>query len=80
MASMILVANGESKKGTQATGRFLHHHALGIMAQLTDVINDVSVVRAPFHERRRCIKAMEEMIRIGKNNVRIARPQVCHPI
>ncbi|TGJ81418.1 hypothetical protein E0Z10_g7330 [Xylaria hypoxylon] len=76
MASMILIANGESKKKSHATGRFLHHHALGLMAQLTDVINDTSVIRAPFHERRRCITAMEEMIQIGKNDVRIARPQV----
>ncbi|KAF2971363.1 hypothetical protein GQX73_g2258 [Xylaria multiplex] len=76
IASMILIANGESKKKSQSTGRFLHHHALGLMALLTDVINDPSVIRAPFHERRRCIKAMEEMIRIGKNDVRIARPQI----
>lgn len=73
---MIIVANGESRKKSHATGRFLHHHALGLMAQLTDVINDVSTIRAPFHERKRCIAAMEEMIRTGKNNVRIARPQV----
>ncbi|KAI8948096.1 phosphatidylinositol 3 [Xylaria longipes] len=76
MASMILVANGEPKKKSHATGHFLHHHALALMARLTDVINDTSVIRAPFHERRRCITAMEEMIRIGKNNVRIARPQI----
>ncbi|KAI0857809.1 phosphatidylinositol 3 [Xylaria cubensis] len=75
MASMILIANGESKKKNHATGHFLHHHALGLMAHLTDVINDTLVVR-PFHERRRCITAMEEMIRTGKNNVRIARPQI----
>ncbi|KAI1307448.1 phosphatidylinositol 3 [Xylaria venustula] len=76
MASMVLVANGESRKKIHATGRFLHYHVLGIMAQLTDVINDPSAIRAPFHERRRCIMAMEEMIRIGKNDVRIARPQI----
>ncbi|KAH8156902.1 hypothetical protein CIB48_g11345 [Xylaria polymorpha] len=76
MASMILVANGEAKKKNHATGHFLHHHALGLMAHLTDVINDPSVIRAPFHERRRCITAMEEMIRTGKNSVRIARPQI----
>jgi serine/threonine-protein kinase ATR len=76
MASMILIANGEPKRKGHSTGRFLHHHALGLMAQLTDVINDEFVMRAPFHERRRCITAMEEMIRIGKNDVRIARPQV----
>ncbi|KAI1427168.1 phosphatidylinositol 3 [Xylaria sp. FL1777] len=76
MASMILIANGGPRKKTHSTGRFLHYHALGLMAQLTHVINDVSVIRAPFHERRRCIIAMEEMIRIGKNDVRIARPQI----
>ncbi|KAI1825007.1 phosphatidylinositol 3 [Xylaria intraflava] len=76
MATMILIASGEPKKKSQSTGRFLHHHALGLMAQLTDVINDSSIVRAPFHERRRCIKAMEEMILVGKNDVRIARPQI----
>ncbi|KAI1436976.1 phosphatidylinositol 3 [Xylaria sp. CBS 124048] len=75
MASMILVASGETKKKS-STGRFLHHHALGLMAQLTDIINDSSVIRAPFHERMRCIKAMEEMILVGKNDVRIARPQI----
>ncbi|KAI0204129.1 phosphatidylinositol 3 [Astrocystis sublimbata] len=76
MASMILIHSGEHRKKSQATGNFLHHHALGLMAHLTDVINDTSVIRAPFHERRRCITAMEEMIRTGKNNVRIARPQI----
>jgi serine/threonine-protein kinase ATR len=78
---MILIANGEKKKKKgHATGRFLHHHALGLMARLTDVINDISVMRAPIHERRRCIAAMEEMIRIGRNDVRIARPQVSNDI
>ncbi|KAJ3580330.1 hypothetical protein NPX13_g241 [Xylaria arbuscula] len=76
MASMILTANGESKRKSHATGRFLHHHALGLMAQLTDTINNLSFTRAPFQERRRCILAMEEMIRVGKNDVRIARPQI----
>ncbi|KAI1816156.1 phosphatidylinositol 3 [Poronia punctata] len=77
MAGMILgTSSGSKKKKSQAAGRFLHHHALGLMAQLTDVINDTSVSRAPFYERRRCISAMEEMIRIGKNDVRIARPQI----
>ena len=76
MASMILTANGESKRKSHATGRVLHHHALGLMAQLTDAINNFSVIRASFQERRRCILAMEEMIRVGKNDVRIARPQV----
>ncbi|KAI0096409.1 phosphatidylinositol 3 [Nemania sp. FL0031] len=76
MASMILIANGEGKRGGQPAGRFLQHYALGIIAQWMDVINDDSAIRTPFHKRRQCIKAMEEMVRMGKNSVRIGRPQM----
>ncbi|KAJ8130697.1 hypothetical protein O1611_g2932 [Lasiodiplodia mahajangana] len=69
MASMILVANGDGKRGSQATGRFLQHYALGLIAQWMDVINDDSVIRNPSHKRRQCIQAMEEMIRMGKNSI-----------
>ncbi|KAI1121226.1 phosphatidylinositol 3 [Nemania abortiva] len=76
MASMILVANGDGKKGSQMTGRFLQHYALGLIAQWMEVINDDSVIRSPPHKRRQCIQAMEEMVRMGKNSVRIGRPQI----
>ncbi|ORY67260.1 uncharacterized protein BCR38DRAFT_153630 [Pseudomassariella vexata] len=76
MASMIQSANGDHKQKKTATGRFLQHYALGLMARLTDVINDTSNLRSPIQEQNRCIKAMEEMIRIGKAYIRIARPQI----
>ncbi|KAI1496609.1 phosphatidyl inositol 3-kinase-like protein [Biscogniauxia marginata] len=77
MASMLIASSGESKqKKPHSTGRFLQHHALGLMARLTDIINDVSTVRAPLLERKRCIKAMEEMVRTGRHYIRIARPQI----
>ncbi|RYP22475.1 hypothetical protein DL767_009047 [Monosporascus sp. MG133] len=77
MALLILAAFGETKqKKSHATGRFLQQHALGLMARLTDVINDTSGIQNPIQERKRCIKAMEEMIKIGKSYIRIARPQM----
>jgi serine/threonine-protein kinase ATR len=77
MATLILTARGDMKhKKINATGRFLQEHALGLMAGLTDVINDISGTRVPTQERKRCINAMEEMVRTGKHYIRIARPQV----
>ncbi|KAI1337113.1 phosphatidyl inositol 3-kinase-like protein [Xylariaceae sp. FL0016] len=81
MASMILAASGETRlKKTQATSRFLQQHALGAMARLTEVINDVYNIGGPIQERRRCIKAMEELIRAGKRDIHIARPQIAASI
>ncbi|KAI5922289.1 phosphatidyl inositol 3-kinase-like protein [Camillea tinctor] len=77
MASMLVATSAESRqKKLHSTGRFLQQHALGLMARLTDVINDVSTLRAPLQERKRCIKAMEEMVRTGRHYIRIARPQI----
>jgi serine/threonine-protein kinase ATR len=80
MADLIQRGSGEAtmKKST-ATGRFLQKHALGLMTCLTDVINDTSSLRSSAQEQNRCIRAMEEMINIGKTYIRIARPQVSTP-
>lgn len=76
MASLI---QGDTRQKKQATGRFLSQNALGMMARLTDIFNEPMSSRSTtfkIDEQKRCIKAMEEMIRIGKTNIRIARPQV----
>ncbi|KAK2061543.1 phosphatidylinositol 3 [Colletotrichum caudatum] len=75
--SMMMVANKESrpKKGN-TIGRFLQSYILGLMARLADVINDMPLVSPPVEEQRRCVWAMEEMIRLCKAYVRIARPQI----
>ncbi|XDG07583.1 hypothetical protein ABKA04_007198 [Annulohypoxylon sp. FPYF3050] len=76
VASMMLAGSGELKsKKVHASGPFLQRYALALMAGLTQVINDVSS-RTPSQERRRYIKAMEEMIRTGKHYIRVARPQI----
>ncbi|KAI5464134.1 hypothetical protein BGZ63DRAFT_349688 [Mariannaea sp. PMI_226] len=74
--SLAAMKETRSKRGNP-TGRFIQSHILGLMARLTDVINDESLtVSAPAQEQRRCIRAMEEMIKVCKNYASIARPQI----
>lgn len=68
-------AKAQTKKGN-IVGRFLASHVLGLMARITDVINNVGVVGSSVLDQRLCLQAMEEMIRVCKAHVRIARPQV----
>nr|XP_036588838.1 protein kinase Rad3 (phosphatidylinositol 3) [Colletotrichum truncatum]KAF6800480.1 protein kinase Rad3 (phosphatidylinositol 3) [Colletotrichum truncatum] len=77
MCTIIMVANKEPRprKGN-VVGRFLQSYILGLMARLADVINDMPLVCPHPEEQRRCIRAMEEMIRLCKAYVRIARPQI----
>ncbi|TWU75172.1 serine/threonine-protein kinase M1 [Metarhizium rileyi] len=64
----------KSKKGN-VIGRVFQHHILGLMARLTDVIND-SVSSPPLiMEQRSALATLEEMIKVCKQHVRIARPQ-----
>jgi serine/threonine-protein kinase ATR len=75
MAKMIIPANKETRaKKSDHTARFIHSQLLGLMACLFDVINDQSL---PDPERRRYIRAMEEMIRVSRGYASTARPQVC---
>ena len=74
MASLLLPDGGRKK--AHHVGRFFQQHALGLTARLSDVINDLLNRNPPVQEKRRYIKAMEEMVRVSKSYVRIARPQV----
>lgn len=64
------------KKGHHTVGRFLAAHALGLSTGMIEVINNTSPVPPPIQERKRCIRAMEEMIILAKEYIRTARPQV----
>lgn len=55
---------------------FLEAHILGIMSYFTDIV-DASVDRQPFAEKKRAIRAVEQLIIVGKSHVGIAVPQVC---
>jgi hypothetical protein len=77
MASMSLGAVKETRnKKTDLVGRFLQLHILGLMTRFTDVINDSISIHPQVTEQRRCIRALEEIIRICQSYARIARPQV----
>lgn len=57
-------------------GRYFQQHALGLTARLSEVINDTWPSSSPASEKRRCLGAMEEMIRVCNAYVCIARPQI----
>lgn len=77
VASMLLNGTRDvRKKGHHVVGKFFEQHALGLTARLVEVINDTLTAHPPIQEQRRCIAAMEEMIKLGKYHVRIARPQI----
>ena len=79
VANLLVVAprDGKRKGGHHVIGRFLREHALGLSARMVEVINNASPVPPPMRERKLCIKAMEEMIVLAKEYIRMARPQVC---
>lgn len=78
VASLLAVVprDGKRKGGHHVIGRFLREHALGLSARMIEVINNASPVPPPMRERKLCIKAMEEMIVLAKEYIRMARPQV----
>ncbi|RCI08728.1 hypothetical protein L249_4681 [Ophiocordyceps polyrhachis-furcata BCC 54312] len=77
MATTILKNNKDPKlKKSNVIGRFLQSHVLGLMARLTDVINDSVSTHPPVLEQRSCIRTLEEMIKVCKGYARIARPQM----
>lgn len=77
MASLMLAVQKDKRtKKSHMVGRYLQQHALGLTAQLTEVINDPWMILPPVTEQRRCLGAMEEMIRICNSYACIARPQI----
>jgi len=74
-----LLTDGKDKKSKKfhITGRFIEQHALGLASKLSEVITDSLDLHPPAQERRRCLRAMEEMIRVCCSYVCVARPQVC---
>lgn len=63
-----------SKRGNQI-GPFLETHILPIMFHFSDLLNDMQGWHSPA-EKRRTLKGIEEMLRVGKGYIRSALPQV----
>ncbi|KAJ5108762.1 hypothetical protein N7456_005437 [Penicillium angulare] len=69
------VSHGSSKKA-DLLAYFIEEHVLGIITQFANAINDFQV-RQTLAEKRRNLKAIEEMINIARGHVSNALPQVC---
>ncbi|KAL8849305.1 MAG: hypothetical protein Q9221_005715 [Calogaya cf. arnoldii] len=65
---------GTARKGTM-TGLFFDTHVLGIMAHLSDTINESKGVQITA-EKIRSLKAIQEMTRVAKSHVNKALPQI----
>ena len=77
MVNLYYKASGELKqKKTNPTGLFLLDQVLGLVSNLTEIFNIFPDSPSVMEERQRSIRAMEELLRIGKKNIRMARPQV----
>jgi len=48
---------------------------LGLITRFAEVVND-NLQQYSVFEQKRCLKAIEELVIIGKNYTRSARPQV----
>jgi serine/threonine-protein kinase ATR len=54
---------------------FFENHVLGIMSHFTDII-DSSVDRHSIADKKRALRAIEQLISLAKLHVSIAMPQV----
>ncbi|KAJ5225141.1 hypothetical protein N7468_006366 [Penicillium chermesinum] len=70
------VTHGNSAKKADLLSHFIEEHVLGIITQFANAINDFQV-RQTLAEKKRNLKAIEEMINISRGHVSNALPQVC---
>ncbi|KAI9673387.1 MAG: serine/threonine-protein kinase M1 [Caeruleum heppii] len=81
-----LLATLTHRRGTQSksssasaggmVGAFFQTHVLGIMSHFAEVINAPREGQLAI-EKKRCLKGIEEMIRLAKQHVANALPQIC---
>jgi len=78
-AALLMMANllAGSKQKKVKIGAFLQQHALGQVSKLGESITESTGSYISVQERRRCLRAMEEMIRVCRSYMSISRPQVC---
>lgn len=68
---------GQSKasmKPGRMMASFFEAHVLGIMTQFSDAIENITSLH--LSEKLRCIKAIEQMIKLARTNISVALPQI----
>ncbi|KAM0134783.1 hypothetical protein ACHAP3_005339 [Botrytis cinerea] len=80
LALQFLVENVQSpdqnRKKNNPMAAFLEQHNLGLVTRISEVVNDNRDEQSSF-EKKRNVKAIEEMVTIGKTYTGAARPQIC---
>ncbi|QSZ36964.1 hypothetical protein DSL72_009056, partial [Monilinia vaccinii-corymbosi] len=66
----------QDRRRNKPMAAFLEQHNLGLVTRISEVINDNRDEQSSF-EKKRNVKAIEEMVTIGKTYTRAARPQIC---
>ncbi len=66
--------DGNQKRGNPV-GAFLGLHVLGLVARISEVVND-SRDEHSVKQKERFVKALEELVKVAKSHARVARPQV----
>jgi serine/threonine-protein kinase ATR len=64
-----------NKKSDMVSG-FLEHNALAIITQFTVILNELGTVQ-PNIEKRRCLAAIGQIVKLGKSRIAPALPQIC---
>lgn len=67
-------ADGD-RKPTNTVGSFMELHMLGLVASISEVIND-NRDQYSTTEKGRSVNAIGEMVKVAKSHTRVARPQV----
>ncbi len=75
LANRVYKLNESKQKPSNAVGAFLEIHILGLIASISEVINDAKDEYSMI-EKERSVKAVEEMVKVANSYTRVARPQV----
>ncbi|KFY81056.1 hypothetical protein V499_00169 [Pseudogymnoascus sp. VKM F-103] len=69
----IIPSDGEQSK--DKIGAFLEQYSLGIMSHFSELVNDTRVWQSP-NEKKRSLRGIEELVKVGKSHTRSALPQI----
>ena len=79
LAQMLLRKPGQhlsSSKRNETMSMFLETNALAIVTHFTVLLNDLEA-KEPKLEKKRCLIALGELVKLGKSRVIVALPQLC---
>jgi serine/threonine-protein kinase ATR len=70
------LGHSSGSRKNDLVGSFLETNVLGIVTEFSNILNDMET-KQPNAEKRRCLAAIGEVIKLGKRQVIVAMPQIC---